>query len=808
MQPRRSVPAAAGALLLAIAIAWCAPLPLSAQVTSVHAWMTTGDGSRLLTQQPDAVFESPGPSGPLTIQVDDSQQFQQIAGFGASMTESSAWLLSTALSAQARATWMTRLFSPTAGIGLSFLRQPIGASDFSLSHYTYDDVPYGITDEPLAQFSTSREETYVFPALREARQLNPYLTVMASPWSPPGWMKTSGTIVGGALRPEAYGAFASYLVKTVQSYAAQGIVVDAITLQNEPHFVPLDYPGSYLDAPAQATLIGQYVGPAFAAAGLGARILAWDQNWNDPEYPVAIMQDSVASRYASGAAYHCYAGDPSEMSNFHDRFPSAHVYVTECSTGAWYVTPFDQALYENLRVLIRSTRNWAEAVVKWNVALDENGGPHTGGCTTCSALLTIDRASAVVVPTADYYALAHFSRFVTPGARRIASSTFEAEGVESVAFLNPDGTRTLVVWNGWGPRRVRVSWGSSAFDYDLPDSAVATFTWTGDAGSPAPVDPPSSSAFPVPGAIEAELFADGAGIGYQDDSAGNFGGQYRATDVDIERATDIGGGYNVGWISPGEWLAYPVSISSPGGYRVDARVAANGPGGTFHLEVDGAPVTGPLVIPNTGGWQNWTTVSAAAMLPAGTHAARVVFDAAGSTGIVGNLNAFSFFALSDQTSAPYGGTPASIPGRIEAERFDEGPEGFAYHDADGANFGGQLRETGVDIEPTTDAGGGYSVGWMAPGEWLAFSIDATTGATYRLDARVASLGGGGTFHVEIDGVNVTEALPIPDTGGWQNWITLSQMGIALSAGPHRVRLVVDTASANGIVGNVNWISLT
>jgi len=770
--------------------------------------MTTGDGSRLLTQQPDAVFESPGPSGPLTIQVDDSQQFQQIAGFGASMTESSAWLLSTALSAQARATWMTRLFSPTAGIGLSFLRQPIGASDFSLSHYTYDDVPYGITDEPLAQFSTSREETYVFPALREARQLNPYLTVMASPWSPPGWMKTSGTIVGGALRPEAYGAFASYLVKTVQSYAAQGIVVDAITLQNEPHFVPLDYPGSYLDAPAQATLIGQYVGPAFAAAGLGARILAWDQNWNDPEYPVAIMQDSAASRYASGAAYHCYAGDPSEMSNFHDRFPSAHVYVTECSTGAWYVTPFDQALYENLRVLIRSTRNWAEAVVKWNVALDENGGPHTGGCTTCSALLTIDRASAVVVPTADYYALAHFSRFVTPGARRIASSTFEAEGVESVAFLNPDGTRTLVVWNGWGPRRVRVSWGSSAFDYDLPDSAVATFTWTGDAGSPAPVDPPSSSAFPVPGAIEAELFADGAGIGYQDDSAGNFGGQYRATDVDIERATDIGGGYNVGWISPGEWLAYPVSISSPGGYRVDARVAANGPGGTFHLEVDGAPVTGPLVIPNTGGWQNWTTVSAAAMLPAGTHAARVVFDAAGSTGIVGNLNAFSFFALSDQTSAPYGGTPASIPGRIEAERFDEGPEGFAYHDADGANFGGQLRETGVDIEPTTDAGGGYNVGWMAPGEWLAFSIDATTGATYRLDARVASLGGGGTFHVEIDGVNVTEALPIPDTGGWQNWITLSQMGIALSAGPHRVRLVVDTASANGIVGNVNWISLT
>jgi glucosylceramidase len=790
-------------LALTAGIAGVYRAALVAQATQVHVWMTTGDRSLLLAPQPDTVFAAPGAAGPITIAVDDSQQFQQIAGFGASMTESSAWLLSTVLSSQARATWMSRLFSPTDGIGLSFLRQPIGASDFSLSHYTYDDVPYGSSDEGLLHFSTARDEAYVFPALREAKRLNPQLAIMASPWSPPGWMKTSGTVVGGALKPEAYAPFASYLVRTVQAYNAQGIAVDAITLQNEPHYVPEDYPGSYLDAPEQARLIGQHVGPAFAAAGLGTRILAWDQNWNDPDYPGAVLQDAAAAQYTSGAAYHCYAGEPAEMTNFHERFPQAHVYVTECSTGVWSVTSFDTALYEDMRLLIRSTRNWAEAVVKWNLALDQDGGPHTGGCTTCTALLTVNSVSGAVTPTADYYALGHLSRFVRPGARRIASSTFESEGIESVAFRNADRTRALIVWNGWGARRLRVSWNGSAFDYDMPGDAVATFTWN-DSGD-VPQNPlPATNAFPVPGTMEAESFADGAGIGYHDASGGNAGGEYRSTDVDIERTTDTGGGYNVGWISPGEWLAYPISVGSSGTYRFDARVAAYGPGGTFHLEIDGAAATNAMLIPNTAGWQNWTTVSTNLSLGAGLHTARIVFDTAGSTGIVGNLNAFSF--SSANASNPYGGVRASVPGRIEAERFDEGDDGIAYHDIDSANFGGQLRATGVDIEPTTDAGAGYNVGWMAPGEWLGYSITAAIAAAYQLDVRVASLGPGGTFHIEIDGTNVTGPLSIQDTGAWQNWTTLSRSGIQISAGAHVLRLVVDTASANGIVGNVNWIS--
>ncbi len=553
-----------------------------AQDAAVGVWITAADQSHLMTRTADASFRAGAGSGPFVINVDDSVVYQTMAGFGASMTESSAWLLYRQLDAGTRDAAMRQLFSPSDGIGLSFLRQPIGASDFSLSHYSYDDVPNGERDDALARFSTARDEAFLFPALREAKRLNPALSIMASPWSPPGWMKTSGSMVGGALLPDAREAFAAYLVRTVQALQAQGLPVDSVSLQNEPHYVPQDYPGMYMLAPEQALLIGQHVGPAFAQAGLGTKILVWDQNWSDTDYPTSVLRDSAAAQYADGAAFHCYAGDASAMTQLHDAFPAATIYVTECSTGAWSVTPFGTALYENMRLLVRSTRNWAQAVVKWNVALDENMGPRAGGCTTCSPLVTVNRANGTLHPTADFYAVGQFSKFVAPGARRVASTSFEPQGVESVAFVNPDGSHALVVWNGWGPRRVAVTWQGSAFEYDLPGEAVATFVWGAGTTPPPPPPPPASPAFQVPGRIEAEDF-----LLYADATSGNSGGEYRMSDVDIERSTDTGGGFNVGWISPGEWLSFPIDVQTQTVYRLEARVAAYGPGGTFHVEVDG-----------------------------------------------------------------------------------------------------------------------------------------------------------------------------------------------------------------------------
>ncbi|HUR35213.1 MAG TPA: carbohydrate-binding protein [Vicinamibacterales bacterium] len=776
---------------------------VSAQGTAVHAWVTTTDQSRLLAPVMDSAFGSSAATGQFLVSVDDSQQFQRITGFGASMTESSAWLLATQVPAARRAEVMTRLFSTDTGIGLSFVRQPIGASDFSLSHYSYDDVPYGETDYSLARFSAAHDDAYVFPALRDALRLNPQLTVMASPWSAPAWMKTSGSMVGGMLAPSAYGAFASYLVKSVQAIEARGIPVAAITIQNEPRYLPADYPGMYMPAEDQAMLIRQHVGPAFAASGLRAQLLAWDQNW-EADYPFAVMQDPAAARYLSGVAYHCYAGDPAEMTYLHDSFPSASALVTECSTGAWSQTPFSTALYEKLRVLIRSTRNWAQAVATWNLVLDSTGGPHTGGCTTCSPLVTVDRASGAVRYEADYFALGHFSGFVKPGARRVASTSFESQGVETVAFVNPDGTHVLVVWNGWGTRRITVAWQGTAFAYDVPGEAVMTFTWGGTlpvTPPPSDVPPPASNGFVVPGTIEAEDFT-----AYADTTPGNSGGAYRSTDVDIEATSDAGGGFNVGWISTGESLSYAVSVSSSATYEAAVRVAANGPGGQFHLDVDGTRWGASLSIPNTGGWQNWSTVTAAAPMAAGAHTFRIVFDAPGSTGIVGNLNWIALTAIGTPSTTPFSGTGVALPQRIQAEAFDTGAEGSAYHDIDAPNQGGQYRSTGVDLEQTSDAGGGYNVGWMAPGEWLAYSTTVAVGATYRLDVRVASIVAGATYHLEVDGSNATGALTMPNTGGWQNWTTVSAP-LTLAAGAHTLRLVVDTAGPSAMVGNVNWIEV-
>ena len=314
----------------------------------------------------------------------------------------------------------------------------------------------------------------------------------------------------------------------------------------------------------------------------------------------------------------------------------------------------------------------------------------------------------------------------------------------------------------------------------------------------------------VPGTIQAEDFDEGGeGIAYHDASTGNTGGQYRTADVDIEATSDDAGGFNVGWIEPGEWLAYTVSVASSGTYDLDARIAASGAGGTFHLDVDGTNATQSLTIRNTGGWQAWTTVSTSMTLPAGIHIIRVNFDAAGPSGVVGNLNYLRFSPAAGAASTPFGGTAWAIPGTIQAEDFDEGGEGIAYHDSSSGNMGGHYRAADVDIEATSDDDGGYNVGWIAAGEWLGYTVSVVAPGTYSLDARVASLGAGGSFHIELNraGGNLTGTLTIPDTGGWQTWTTVSR-SVYLSPGIYVIRVVFDAAGVDGNVGNLNFLRFT
>jgi hypothetical protein len=286
--------------------------------------------------------------------------------------------------------------------------------------------------------------------------------------------------------------------------------------------------------------------------------------------------------------------------------------------------------------------------------------------------------------------------------------------------------------------------------------------------------------------------------------------------VDLQATGDASGGYNVGWTHAGEWLAYTANFTTSGTYVVSARVASPRAGAAFHVEIDGANVTGSLAIPGTGGWQSYTTVTAAVptYVTAGVHVVKLVFDANNADGYAGNVNWLKLSAASSPPpppapEQPYGGTPAAIPGVVQAENFDTGGEGVAYHDTDGSNNGGQYRPAdGVDIEWTGDAGGGYDVGWTHAGEWLKYTIAVPTAGAYTLDARVADVGAGATFHVEFNGVDATGPLSVPNTGAWQSYQDVVADGIPLAAGTYTMKVSIDANAASGFAGNFNWFKLT
>lgn len=309
----------------------------------------------------------------------------------------------------------------------------------------------------------------------------------------------------------------------------------------------------------------------------------------------------------------------------------------------------------------------------------------------------------------------------------------------------------------------------------------------------------------IPGIIEAERFDDGGeGVAWHDSSVENEGGAYRDTAVDLASADDEAGGYTVGWIGAGEWLAYTLDVRSSGTYTVSARVASAGVGGTFHLEVNGLDQTGPIAVPDTGGWQSWTTaVRGGVHLTAGRQVLRVVMDTVGPSQAVGNIN-WIRFARTD-VPTPFNGSASVIPGTIEAEHFDEGGEGIGWHDLRAGNEGGDYRDTDVDLAVADDDGRGYTVGWIGAGEWLTYTVDVTVPGVYTVDARVASAGPGGTFHIEVDGVDRTGAIAVPDTGGWQQWTTVTRGGVRLAAGRQMLRVVMDSAGVSYAVGNVNWL---
>jgi glucosylceramidase len=473
------------ALLLAglsVLVSFAAPAvptnaPMAASVSTVEVWLTTGDGHTKLQRQPDISLTPGTGSNSLQIQVDESIEYQQMDGFGAALTDSSAWLISNTLDVTQTTNLMNKLFSPTEGIGISYLRLPMGASEFVTStHYTYDDLPPGLTDTDLVSFSIAPDRAYIIPILRQARSVNPQLKLMASPWSAPAWMKSPETLYGGSLRPVYYGVYATYFVKFIQAYQAEGIPIDAVTVQNEPHHTDGSYPTMRMEASEQVDFVADYLGPAFDQAGIRTKILTWDHNWDEPAYALEVLSDSRARRYAAGSAWHCYAGAPGAQTSVYEAHPDKNIYFTECTGGDWD-TDFVSVLVWNLRNLfIGAVRHWAKTVLLWNLALDENHGPHNGGCDNCRGVVTI-HPDGTADYSVEYYIIGHLSKFVTPGAHRIASNMYDGQ-IETIAFRNPNGSKVLIVLNSdTTSLPVDVNWSARHFSYDLPAQSVATFKW-------------------------------------------------------------------------------------------------------------------------------------------------------------------------------------------------------------------------------------------------------------------------------------------------------------------------------------------
>lgn len=436
----------------------------------VQGWLTSADGSQRLAPMAGIKTVTLPAGQQADIIVDPKTRYQRLAGFGASITDATAWLIQTRMSVKARNDLLRELFSVRDGIGFSVTRITVGASDFSQSHYTYADTP----GNPVADITPAR--THLIPTLKAMRKINPQLQVIATPWTAPAWMKTSNSLIKGRLKPEHYGSFARYLVSYTQAMRKAGVPVDILTIQNEPHFEPENYPGMRVEPAERAEFIANHLGPLMRRSLPGTKLLDWDHNWDQPESPTAVLSDSKAAAFVDGVAWHCYGGDVAAQSLVRDRFPTKEVWFTECASGNWsgdWSKSFNWAMRQ---LIIGTTRNWARGVVMWNLALDEKHGPHLGGCGDCRGLVTIHSISGQVTREPEYYAFAHASKFVPVGAVRIASDSGE-KAIESVAFQKGEkGPVTLIVLNGAGvERNLSFDVGGKKFAATMPAGSVATY---------------------------------------------------------------------------------------------------------------------------------------------------------------------------------------------------------------------------------------------------------------------------------------------------------------------------------------------
>jgi len=451
------------------------PPPVVPATNDIDFWLTKSDKSVLLQKQSTILSFGTVANTNTNIEADTTVQYQVVDGFGYTLTGGSAQVIN-GMSAADKSNLLQELFGNTANdIGISYLRISIGASDLNATVFSYDDMPAGQTDPTLANFSLANDKesgTGLIPLLKQIIAINPSIKIIATPWSPPVWMKDNGSSKGGGLQTMYYSAYAQYFVKYIQQMKAEGVTISAITPQNEP-LNPANNPSLQMVATQERDFIKNNLGPAFQAAGITTKIVAYDHNCDHPDYPITILSDAAAAAFVDGSAFHLYAGDIAALGQLHDAYKDKNVYFTEQYTAS--SGDFGGDLKWHLKnVIIGSMRNWSRNALEWNLANNETYGPYTpGGCNTCKGALTIGTG---VTRNVAYYIVAHASKFVPAGSVRIGSNLTTT--LQNVAFKRPDGKKVLIVENdGATAATFNIKFNGKWAVTTLDGGAVGTYTW-------------------------------------------------------------------------------------------------------------------------------------------------------------------------------------------------------------------------------------------------------------------------------------------------------------------------------------------
>lgn len=438
---------------------------------NVSSYVTAGNKTKLLTQGTDETTAFNEKKSGYNIEIKPELTFQTMDGFGAAMTESSAYLL-MGLEPNLRSEVMASLFG-SEGISMSFVRVAMGASDFSLDNFTYNDTVENQPDIDLNNFSIQRDETYVIPILKDALQLNNELLIMGTPWSAPAWMKDNLNLNGGKLKTNYHDVYANYFVKFIDAYQAHGLSIYAVTPQNEPLHETSDYPSMYMTASQQSDLIVS-MGEAFEANDVDTLIMAYDHNWDRMDYPIQVI-NSKAKDYVAGTALHGYGGNVKDTQRVVNAFPDKGVWFTEISGGLWATNFADNMTWNMENIFMGSINLSAKGVLMWNIALDQNNGPKNGGCTNCRGVVTIDTESNTIKFNEEYYIIGHFSKFVRKGALRISAESSNANIITS-AFKNPDGSIVVVAHNKTNTQlTLHLNIHEGSVSYQIPAKGTISF---------------------------------------------------------------------------------------------------------------------------------------------------------------------------------------------------------------------------------------------------------------------------------------------------------------------------------------------